>query len=488
MRGRRFEDDHKASKKKLSVQPKQKRIASFQRKALANNPHPSVAMVDPCVQGLNASSRFYLDYFNLRISKLFILCDSDNNPFRHLLTYATDDIPLQKCIIAVSARHFANTGQSFDQTSASMAPRFVVANLDALHFKRQTIQAVTGALNSHEMSRKNTLLASIFLLIFLDLLESGIDGWNHHICGARGLVSLGSSLLDPGHEQATKRQMKTNHGDMATDTRKFISRQLNLYCPSLISGMTQKIPVLTNSRISTLGDALSGCSKSGSEAFPNCDSEIKQESIVRSFLGCPDLLLRAIRYFSSQRAFLGNLDSQKTDSVNDHIRDTMVMLDMTGNFDCQQWASRVISLTVFDLKIEKLSLLAKAYKSAALIYGTRIFRAFASLSNTLISTQETENMALISELIATIELLAADEMFFKCLIWPTFIAGLECQTANTRDSITVLLRGLWNSTSCLNVINASRILQEYWQKQDSSDNLGKAHQEIEVMGQGWLLI
>jgi hypothetical protein len=79
-------------------------------------------------------------------------------------------------------------------------------------------------------------------------------------------------------------------------------------------------------------------------------------------------------------------------------------------------------------------------------------------------------------------------MFFKCLIWPTFIAGLECQTENTRESITTLLRGLWGFTSCLNVINASRILQEYWQKQDSSDDLEKAHQEIEVMGQGWLLI
>ncbi|KAJ5392601.1 hypothetical protein N7509_008091 [Penicillium cosmopolitanum] len=397
-----------------------------------------------------------------------------------------DDIPLQKCIIAVSARHFTNTGQYFDQTYTNMAPRFLVANLDALHFKRQTIQAVTRSLNGHEISRKNTLLASIFLLIFLDLLESGMDGWNHHICGARGLVNLGSSLLDPGLDQETKCQVKSSHGDMATDTRKFISRQLNLYCPSLTNYTAQIIIVLTNSRISTLGDALSG-SKSKSEAFPNCDSEMKHESIVRSFLGCPDLLLRAIRYFSSQRDFLGNLDSQKTDAINDHIRDTMIMLDMTRNFDCQRWASRVISLTVSS-DIEKLSLLAKGYKIAAFIYGTRIFRAFASPANTPISTQGTENETLVSELIATIELLAADEMFFKCLIWPTFIAGLECKTGNTRESITALLRGLWDFTSCLNVINASRILQEYWQKQDSSDNSGKAHQEIEVMGQGWLLI
>jgi hypothetical protein len=245
--------------------------------------------------------------------------------------------------------------------------------------------------------------------------------------------------------------------------------------------------VLTNPRISTLGEALSG-SQSRSEEFPNFDGEIKHESIVRSFLGCPELLLRAIRYFSSQRDFLGDLNSQTNDSINDHIRDTMIMLDMTRNFDCQLWASRVIALTASEIEIQNLLLLASAYKSAALFYGTRIFRAFASPVYTPISTQETENETLVSELILTIQLLAPDEMFFKCLIWPTFIAGLECQTENTRESITTLLRGLWGFTSCLNVINASRILQEYWQKQDSSDDLEKAHQEIEVMGQGWLLI
>lgn len=245
--------------------------------------------------------------------------------------------------------------------------------------------------------------------------------------------------------------------------------------------------LLTHFRMSTLGDALSG-SKSRSEAFPCCDSEIKQESIVRSFLGCPNLLLRAIRYFSSQRDFLGNSDGQDTEAMNGHIRDTIIMLGMTRNFDCQQWASRVITFTVSKIDIKKLCLLAKAYKSAALIYGTRIFRAFAFPANIPISTQGTEDEMLVAELIATIQLLAADEMFFKCLIWPTFIAGLECQTEDTRESVTALLRGLWKFTSCLNVINASRILQEYWQKQDSSDASGKAHEEIEVMGQGWLLI
>jgi hypothetical protein len=65
MRGRRFEDDRRASTKKSSVHPKQKRIASFQQMALTKNPRPSVALDAPCIQNLSSSSRFYLDYCEL---------------------------------------------------------------------------------------------------------------------------------------------------------------------------------------------------------------------------------------------------------------------------------------------------------------------------------------------------------------------------------------------------------------------------------------
>lgn len=60
-------------------------------------------------------------------------------------------------------------------------------------------------------------MASIFLLIFLDLLESGSDRWNVHLEGAKSLISLNNPLgiNDPGQT--------------VQEIRNFIATQIYLY-------------------------------------------------------------------------------------------------------------------------------------------------------------------------------------------------------------------------------------------------------------------
>jgi hypothetical protein len=143
-----------------------------------------------------------------------------------------NELTLQNCILAVAARHFANTGQSFDDTEGSLSPRFVGANLDALHFKKQTIKALSSSLSHPELSKKDAIASTILLLIFLDLLESGIDGWRYHLRGAEGLVNFSHSLLDP----VASGSSKDGPGDTIRETRHFVARQFSLYaclcCPS----------------------------------------------------------------------------------------------------------------------------------------------------------------------------------------------------------------------------------------------------------------
>lgn len=160
---------------------------------------------------------------NLRIAKLFILYDSESNPFRSLLSHAMAEPLLRAGIIAVAARHFANTGRSFDQTDSALSPRFVSANVDALYFKRQAIKALLWSLSRMEPSRKDAIMATILLLIFLDLLESGIEGWKYHLNGAEGLVKVSHSLLNPSPSQA----FNSDSGETA-QTRRFVARQLSL--------------------------------------------------------------------------------------------------------------------------------------------------------------------------------------------------------------------------------------------------------------------
>ena len=161
----------------------------------------------------------------MRIAKLYILYDSENNPFRNLLTHATESSSLRKSIIAVAARHFANAGQSFDQVEDALSPRYVNANLDALHFKRQTIQALSSSLSNPEKSRKDETMATILLLIFLDLLESGVDGWKYHLRGAEGLLNLSHALLESGAGE----DFSTNQSQAMDETSRFVARQFALY-------------------------------------------------------------------------------------------------------------------------------------------------------------------------------------------------------------------------------------------------------------------
>lgn len=128
-------------------------------------------------------------------------------------------------------------------------------------------------------------------------------------------------------------------------------------------------------------------------------------------------------------------------------------------------------------------MLAEAYKTATLLYGARILRAFGKNA-----MEQSERHKLACELLNTIESLKGDQMMFKCLLWPTFIAGTECQYHKERESAISMLRALWDSTSCLNAIGASKLLHEYWRDQDSILEATSQGQELNIINQGWLLV
>lgn len=138
-----------------------------------------------------------------------------------------DNPMLRKCIIAVAARHFANTGQSFDQIGHALCPRFVNANLDALHFKKQTIKKLSFSLSLPRLgtSQKDEILATILLLIFLNLLESGMEEWKYHSHGAEGFANISRSLLAAGVSE----HVNSDTRETADETRRFIAQQFLLY-------------------------------------------------------------------------------------------------------------------------------------------------------------------------------------------------------------------------------------------------------------------
>ncbi|KAJ5171287.1 fungal-specific transcription factor domain-containing protein [Penicillium coprophilum] len=455
MRGHALEENYKVANRKTHLKLNPESISPCVQKSLALTRPPPFALQDPSTKGLDWSSRFYLDYYNIRIAKLFILYDSPSNPFRSLLAYAVDNPTLEMSIMAVAARHFANSARSFNQTDDTLSPRFINANVDALHFKKRAIKTLSSSLSQPELLQKDAIMATILLLIFLDILESGIDGWKCHLHGAEGLVRISQSMLLPDANQIST----SDSGGTVEGMRRFVARQFSL--------------------VSTIGGALSS-SKSTLQSCINLDEDKYQESIFRSFLGCPAFLLQAIRYFSDQRHAIQTSRMHDNAFIQERIRETQNMLHLTADFDCVEWASN--SLQLKDLQtvdIEKLSLLSESYRTTTLVYGNQVLSALMTSTGTVTPDYH----GLVRQLLDVIDALKCEDALFKCLLWPTFIAGLECQNESERQQVMRYLKRLWDLTCCLNLISASTILQGHWRQKNIDTN-----SVPDFIGQGWLLV
>ncbi|KAL2812213.1 fungal-specific transcription factor domain-containing protein [Aspergillus granulosus] len=405
-------------------------------------PSPSLCLSinDAALAGLNSTARYYLDYYNDRICELFIVYDSHTNPFRNLIPLALSDTVLLDALLGLAARHRANFDHPFSTSGTEELPTSAETHHDALHFKHRAIQGLAQALNGQKAYR-DTTVATIFLLVFLDLLESGCDQWNYHLEGAKSLMALTPSE-DPGHTIQRIRQ--------------FITKQIHLI---EALGATFVRPHLLSQSNSI--DQSTG---------------LLEDVVEESFLGCPEYILTSLQFLSTQRDIIahGNVSDQAP------ISDVLSVLNGVKEFECYFWASSLRQQSVMH-NVDDLSKLARTYQLGALLYGQRVLDA---LQNT-----ETCQEFIVSELVSLVEHLEAGSTLLKCILWPITVAGLECQEQSQRDLLIRLLETFWRETHCLNVMNAAKILKAHWIKVDENKSVA-THWIFEIgrLSHDWLLI
>ncbi|CAI7678984.1 unnamed protein product [Penicillium pancosmium] len=399
-----------------------------------------VVLHDPSTSHLDRKSQYYIDYFNERICKIFILYDSNRNPLRSLIPMGYQDPVLMKALLALAARHHVNTGHSFHQTElpASSSLQLANANQDALSFKHQAMEALSHSLRDTQLSKKDTTVASIFLLIFLDLLESGSDGWNFHLQGAKNLIASTFSHPDSGTS------INQGSGQTIEEIRGFIIKQIYF--------------------IETLGGAFLRPKLLSQNSSFDHQKEKYQEAIEASFLGCPEYILTAIQRLSVQRDSLAEAQLPLDEiSTNTYLKDTASLIETIKNFDSYAWATNLRrSRNSSSQEIIGLCNLSESYKLGALLYAGRIVDA--------LTEESLEQNHLVTELLGVTESLKDNLEIFKCILWPMFVAGLECQWQAQRDFLIDCIEKFWDITNCLNAVNAAKMLQEYWQKESSTED------------------
>lgn len=213
---------------------------------------------------------------------------------------------------------------------------------------------------------------------------------------------------------------------------------------------------------------------------------LPQDIVERSFLGCPVYLLNAIQNISTQRDIVADFKDLNDGSPRQQMESILNIVGSIQKFDSHTWAADLPrQKTASNQETVNLSLLASSYKIGALIYGHRVLDACTG--------SESSQAELVLELIRVIGLLQTDDTLFKCILWPIFVAGLECQWKTQRQFLAQCLEKFWRLTLCFNVINAAEILNMYWQEKDKQGqsttsspyrwifNMGR-------LGQDWLLI
>ncbi|MBE3050346.1 hypothetical protein IMZ48_49190 [Candidatus Bathyarchaeota archaeon] len=128
-----------------------------------------------------------------QICEDFALSQLDKRLLKDLVPLALDDSILRMSLLALAARHLVNTRQESNRVRLVISSEDTKAEREALGFKHHAIMALSDALRDPAERGRDTTIASVVVLILLDLLESGSSGWHHHLEGAKGLLSLSQS-------------------------------------------------------------------------------------------------------------------------------------------------------------------------------------------------------------------------------------------------------------------------------------------------------
>lgn len=174
-------------------------------------------IVDAFFQGLNDSSRRYLDHFIRQLCADMVPYDGPGNPLRDLVP-ATQSFPyLFHIIIANAAHHVYNISRDqamLKNTPLCVGDRRALAiydtptqnyHRDALEAKQKALKSLAQSITVVTEANFDWLLSTILLFINYDLVESGKDQWKIHMEGARKLVSFLGSSSPRSHQMSRLR-------------------------------------------------------------------------------------------------------------------------------------------------------------------------------------------------------------------------------------------------------------------------------------------
>ncbi|KAF7156613.1 hypothetical protein CNMCM6106_000903 [Aspergillus hiratsukae] len=429
-------------------------------------------LVDPLLKDLSPLSRFYILHFNQHLVSYLALYSDVRNPYRDLTFLVGDSPVLAHALAATGALHHAiltnlefslpwskdATGDGGTALSSEEVERAVVSSMARrpsskeyehfLGFKQRALRQLSLDIGDPVMRNDNRTLAAIMVLALMDAIESGDGAWKYHLEGAKKLLKSRQQSKSPNQAQGMMDWLDT----FAIDGCLLIQ----------LMGSTLARP--------------------GSLTQPFYSSTMGPAVLKRleetSWVGCPAYLLEVIFFVEAGHFVAPDKDSisQQTMSFSsvflpddsDPLQSPEALLEHIQAFDPVAWAESMQSC----LYLEDLSMriaLATIYKAAVYLYASRVLsrpRSGRNPTTTPSFSLPPDHGAVTTVLIHQIGLIPVADPHFKCLIWPTFIAGAECRDPAHRPFLLEKLRALYYDITSVNVRNAAWVLSLMWRKRD----------------------
>lgn len=461
-------------------------------------------LVDPLFKDFNRIARSYMfhceqsyhNHLGVHIHKLTIMLSAVSqhmatilalypnvkNPYRDLTLLVGDSPVLAQALSAIGALHYAllangdfssipwasnETGMAGTLPSANAKGRLVINSTSNrpipkayehfLWFKQRALRQLSLDLSDPVKQNDDRTIAATIALALLDAVESGSGAWKYHLEGAKNLLK--------------SRQDEYRNGGRP---RGLIMDELDNF---VIEGCLL---------FEIMGSTLA---KPGSLSKPFYTASMGRPAVLKrleqtSFVGCPAYLLEVIFFVHAQwYSESQNLDSSSSQPTTAEcaplflaegskpIRTPSALLRHIQAFDPSAWAEEMQSFHSLPDLSARIGL-AAAYKAAVYLYVSRVLSRPRSSSATA-SFPARSSLALPADhkavsdgLVHQLSLIPRADPHFKCLLWPTFIAGAETRYPSKRGTILELLSRIYQAILSVNVRNAAWVLTVMWQKKD----------------------
>ncbi|PLB38503.1 putative C6 finger domain protein Acr-2 [Aspergillus candidus] len=439
---------------------------------MAYNSPPRI-LVDPLFQDLNPLMRFYVVHFNQNVANNLTLYTDVQNPFLELTPLIGGSPGLTYALTATGALHYAimahddgslmpwsadgtnltgswlSVQEVEDAAMSSMARRpSSKAYEQFLGLKQRALQQLSRDIEDPVLRNDTRTLITIVVFALMDAIESGGGAWKYHLEGA-------------------KRLLQTRQQDNNRNQAQGIIEWLDT---SAIDGCLI---------IQLMGSTLA---RPGSLSKPFYSTTDMSAAVLKrleetTWVGCPAYLLEVIfivhAWCSEPNAGPTSRPKMIFPSAflaknADPLESPRAFLHHIQAFDPAAWAETMQSYVFLPDLTMRLAL-ATIYRASVYLYASRVLcrsrdGPMLSLASGLGIPSDHSDVANL--LIRQITLIPVADPHFKCLIWPTFIAGAECRDPSLRPFLMEKLSALYYDITSINVRNAAWVLSLMWRKRD----------------------